>query len=170
MTTVSLTLSQVFEFALKAYHAGKFAEAEQLCLKILSADPASAPTLNLLAVINSALGRNDAALSNADRALSLRPDFVEALVNRAIALRPDHADALVNRGNALDRLRRHEDALASCSRATTKKQLRSLSMLRKNPGPVRVRRGRWWRIRSPGIIRPPHIFFAFPTRRAPGWR
>jgi tetratricopeptide (TPR) repeat protein len=136
MTTVSLTLSQVFEFALKAYQAGKFAEAEQLCLKILSADPDSAPTLNLLAVINSAFGRNDAALSNADRALSLRPDFVEALVNRgialyglkrfgdalgdydrAIALRPDHADALVNRGNALDRLRRHEDALASYDRA-----------------------------------------------------
>jgi tetratricopeptide (TPR) repeat protein len=132
MTTVSLTLSQVFEFALKAYQAGKLAEAEQLCLKILTADPGSAPTLNFLAVINSALGRNDTALSNADRALTLRPDFFEALVNRgialyelkrfgdaladydrAIALRPDNADALVNRGNALGKLRRHKDALAS---------------------------------------------------------
>ena len=146
MTTVSLTLSQVFEFALKAYQAGKLAEAEQLCLKILSADPDSAPTLNLLAVINSAFGRNDTALSNTDRALSLRPDFVEALVNRgialyelkrfgdaladydrAIALRPDNADALVNRGNALGKLRRHEDALASydarssCIRLTSKR-------------------------------------------------
>jgi tetratricopeptide (TPR) repeat protein len=136
MTTVSLTLSQVFEFALKAYQAGKLTEAEQLCLKILSADPDSAPTLNLLAVINSALGRNEAALSNTDRALTLWPDFFEALVNRgialyelkrfgealadydrAIALRPDHADALVNRGNALGKLRRHEDALASYDRA-----------------------------------------------------
>jgi tetratricopeptide (TPR) repeat protein len=136
MTTVSLTLSQVFEFALKAYQAGKLSEAEQLCLKLLSADPDSAPTLNLLAVINSALGRNDAALSNTDRALSLWPDFFEALVNRgialyelkrfgdaladydrAIALRPDNADALVNRGNALGKLRRHEDALASYDRA-----------------------------------------------------
>ena len=136
MTTVSLTLSQVFEFAVKAYQAGKLTEAEQLCLKILTADPDSAPTLNLLAVINSAFGRNDMALSNIDRALSLRPDFVEALINRgialyqlkrfadaladydrAIALRPDHADALVNRGNALGRLQRHEDALASYHRA-----------------------------------------------------
>jgi tetratricopeptide (TPR) repeat protein len=132
MTTVSLTLSQVFEFALKAYRAGKLTEAEQLCLKILSADPDSAPTLNLLAVINSALGRNNAALSNTDRALSLWPDFVEALVNRgialyelkrfgdaladydrAIALRPGNADALVNRGNTLGKLRRHGEALAS---------------------------------------------------------
>jgi tetratricopeptide (TPR) repeat protein len=132
MTTVSLTLSQVFEFAVKAYQAGKLTEAEQLCLKILSADPDSAPTLNLLAVINSALGRNDAALSNTDRALSLWPDFVEALINRgialyelkrfddaladydrAIALRPDSADTLVNRGNALGKLQRHVEALAS---------------------------------------------------------
>jgi tetratricopeptide (TPR) repeat protein len=136
MTTVSLTLSQVFEFALKAYQAGKLGEAEQLCLKLLSADPDSAPTLNLLAVINTALGRNAAALSNTDRALSLWPEFFEALVNRgialyelkrfgealadydrAIALRPDNADALVNRGNALGKLRRHEDALASYDRA-----------------------------------------------------
>ena len=136
MTTVSLTLSQVFEFAVKAYQARKLTEAEQLCLKILSADPDSAPTLNLLAVINSASGRNDAALSNLDRALSLRSDFVEALINRgialyqlkrfgdaladydrAIALRPDHADAFVNRGNALGKLQRHEDALASYDRA-----------------------------------------------------
>jgi tetratricopeptide (TPR) repeat protein len=132
MTTVSLTLSQVFEFAVKAYQAGKLTEAEQLCRKILSAAPDSAPTLNLLAVINSALGRNDAALSNTDRALSLWPDFVEALVNRgialyelkrfgdaladydrAIALRPDSADTLVNRGNALGKLQRHLEALAS---------------------------------------------------------
>jgi tetratricopeptide (TPR) repeat protein len=136
MTTVSLTLSQVFEFAVKAYQAGKLAEAEQLCLKILSADPDSAPTLNLLAVINSASGRNDMALANIDRALALRPDFVEALVNRgialyglkrfgdalvdydrAIALRPGYADALVNRGNALGRLQRHEEALASYDNA-----------------------------------------------------
>jgi tetratricopeptide (TPR) repeat protein len=136
MTTVSLTLSQVFEFALKAYQAGKLTEAEQLCLKILSADPDSAPTLNLLAVTYNALGRNDAALSNTDRALSLWPDFVEALVNRgiafyelkrfgdaladydrAIALRPDSADTLVNRGNALGKLQRHVEAMASYDNA-----------------------------------------------------
>jgi tetratricopeptide (TPR) repeat protein len=138
MTTVSLTLSQVFEFALKAYQAGKLTEAEYLCFKILSADPDSAPTLNLLAVINGAFGRSDVALANTDRALSLWPDFVEALVNRgialyelkrfgaaladydrAVALRPDNADAFVNRGNALGKLQRHEDALASYDRALT---------------------------------------------------
>jgi tetratricopeptide (TPR) repeat protein len=132
MTTVSLTISQVFDIALKYYSAGKLAEAEQICLKILSADPESTATLNLLAVIHTARGDDEAALSCIDRALALCPDLVEALVNRgiahyglkrfsdaladydrAIALRPDNADALSNRGNALDRLGRHEEALAS---------------------------------------------------------
>jgi tetratricopeptide (TPR) repeat protein len=132
MTAVSLTISQVFDIALKCYSAGKLAEAEQICLKILSADPDSAITLNLLAVIHTALGNAAAALSCIDRALALHPDFVEALVNRgiahyalgrfgdaladydrAIALRPDNADALSNRGNALDKLGRREEALAS---------------------------------------------------------
>ena len=45
MTTVSLTISEVFDIALKSYYAGKLAEAEQLCLKILSADPDSAATI-----------------------------------------------------------------------------------------------------------------------------
>ena len=69
MTTVSLTISEAFDIALKTYYAGKLAEAEQICLRILSADPDSAATLNLLAVIHASLGRNDAALACYDRAL-----------------------------------------------------------------------------------------------------
>ena len=73
MTTVSLTVSEAFDVALKSYYAGKFAEAEQFCLRILSADPESSATLNLLAVVNMAIGKRDAALANYDRALALRP-------------------------------------------------------------------------------------------------
>jgi Tfp pilus assembly protein PilF len=87
MTTVSLTISEAFDIALKSYYAGEFAEAEQICLRILAADPGSAATLNLLAVIHASLGRNDAALSCYDRALSLRPDFVQALSNRGAILK-----------------------------------------------------------------------------------
>src|SRR5258708_39678554 len=86
MTTVSMSISEVFDIALKSYYAGKLPEAEQLCLKILSADPDSAATLNLLAVIHTSLGRNDAALACYDRALSQRPDFIQALSNRGAVL------------------------------------------------------------------------------------
>src|ERR1700756_1309664 len=102
MTTVSLTLSQALDVALKFYYAGKLAEAEQACLKILAADPDSAATLNLLAVIHTSLGRNDAALACYDRALSLRPDFIQALSNR---------------GAVLKQMKRYDEALASFDRA-----------------------------------------------------
>ena len=123
MTTVSLTISEVFDFALKAYYTGKLAEAEQMCLKILSADPDSAATLNFLAVIHMSLGRNEAALSCYDRALALRPDFIQAFNNRgavlkqmrrydealesydrALALQPDHVEVLNNRAGVLQEL------------------------------------------------------------------
>src|SRR5579863_9472777 len=102
MTTVALTLSQAFDIALKFYCAGKLAEAEQVCLRILSGDADSVATLNLLAVINTSLGNNDAALSNFDRALSRQPDFIQALNNR---------------GAVLKAMRRYHEALESYDRA-----------------------------------------------------
>ena len=84
---VSLSLLQAFDIALKAYSAGKLAEAEQICLKIISADPDSAAALNLLAVIHSSLGRNDLALASYDRALALQPDFIQALSHRGAVLK-----------------------------------------------------------------------------------
>src|SRR6185437_15298666 len=125
MTTVSLTVSEAFDIALKSYCAGKFAEAEQFCLQILSADPQSAATLNLLAVVNTATGKHDVALANYDRALALQPNFIQALNNRgavlkamaryaealesydrALALQPDHVDILNNRAGVLQDLGR----------------------------------------------------------------
>ena len=136
MTTVSLTISEVLDFALKAYFAGKFVEAEQMCLKILSADPESAAALNLLAVVHMSLGRNEAALSCYDRALALRPDFIQALSNRgavlkqmrrydeavesydrALRLQPDHVEVLNNRAGVLQGLGRHDEALSGYDRA-----------------------------------------------------
>ncbi len=128
--TVSLTLPQAFDVALKFYAAGQFAEAERVCLRILSADAGSAATLNLLAVIDASLGRPEGALANYDRALALQPDFIQALNNRgavlkamrrhdealesydrALALRPDHIEVLNNRAGVLQSLGRHREAL-----------------------------------------------------------
>jgi tetratricopeptide (TPR) repeat protein len=136
MTTVSLTLSEAFDVALKFYYQGRLAEAEQTCHRILSADPASAAALNLLAVVHTSLGRHDAALSCYDRALSLRPDFVQALSNRgavlkhlkrygealesldrALALQPDLVEVINNRAGVLQELGRYDEALAGYDRA-----------------------------------------------------
>ena len=82
------------------------------------------------------LKRFEEALASYDRALALRPDYVEALANRgvtlhelkrfeealasydrALAVRPDYAEAFVNRGVTLHELKRFEEALASYDRA-----------------------------------------------------
>lgn len=76
------------------------------------------------------------AVTHYDRALALRPDWVEALTNRgaalralkrfdeavasydrALALRPTFVLALVNRGNVLRQLGRHHQSLASYEQA-----------------------------------------------------
>jgi len=138
MKTVSLTVAQVFEIALKQYSDGKLGQAEKTCQKILSADPASAVTLNLLAVIHMARGRKTLALANYDRAVRLRPDFAEAWSNRgtllqslerraealesfdrALALQPDHVGLLNNRAALLQEEGRYQDALADYDRALT---------------------------------------------------
>lgn len=135
MKTVSLTVSQVFEMALKSYSEGKFGQAEKTCLKLLSADPSSAVALNLLAVIYMARGRHQLALVNYDKALALRPDFTEGWSNRgallksmgraddaldsfdrALALQADHVSVRTNRAALLQELGRHQEALADYDR------------------------------------------------------
>src|ERR1700693_4606216 len=102
MASVTLTLSQALSHAFSAYNAGKFVEAEQLCLQIINAKPDLFDALHLLAVVQSSLGRKDVALASYDRALTVRPD---------------HAEALSNRGITLKGLKRYEDALASYNHA-----------------------------------------------------
>ena len=82
------------------------------------------------------LKRFEEALASCDRALTLRPDYAEALLNRGailhelkrfdealasydrvLMLRPDYADAFRNRGWTLNELKRFEEALASYDRA-----------------------------------------------------
>ena len=82
------------------------------------------------------LKRFEEALASCDRALTLRPDYAEALLNRgatlhelkrfeealesydrALMLRPDYAEALSNRGWTLHELKRFDEALASYDRA-----------------------------------------------------
>jgi tetratricopeptide (TPR) repeat protein len=136
MGAVSLTLSQALDIALKAYSAGRLAEAEQICLRIIAADPESAAAFNLLAVTYASLGRSEMALSSYDRALALRPDFIQAWNNRgavlkqlnrlsealesydrALELQPDTVEVLNNRAGVLHEMRRHDEALAGYDRA-----------------------------------------------------
>ncbi len=122
--------------AISAFNSGRLIEAEELCERLVAAKHNDLDALHLLAVVQSRLGKRDKALVSYDRALKVRPDYVEALFNRgvtlhelerfeealasydsALKLRPDFAEALSNRGNALKELKRFDEALASYDRA-----------------------------------------------------
>jgi protein O-GlcNAc transferase len=135
MATVTLRPPEALRQAITAHSAGKLSEAERLCQALLSAEPDFFDGLQLLAHIQTRLGRANKALATYNRALAVRPDavlfnnrgailqglkrFDEALASceQAIALKPDYADALYNRGVLLQELQRFEDALASYEKA-----------------------------------------------------
>jgi tetratricopeptide (TPR) repeat protein len=130
------SLPQALQRAYGAYDNGELLEAERFCTTILTIDGKFLDALDLLALTQSKLGKNNAALDNYDRLLAIRPDYPEALSNRgnalqalgrfdealdsydrALALRPEFADALNNRGNALQALGRFDEALRSYEQA-----------------------------------------------------
>ncbi|MGO9631391.1 MAG: tetratricopeptide repeat protein [Xanthobacteraceae bacterium] len=122
--------------AVSAYSSGKLVEAEQLCEQIVTAQQDFFDALHLLALVQSLLGKKEAALASYDRALKVRPDCGEALSNRGVTLhelkrfeealasydralkvQPDYAEALSNRGLTLHKLKRFPEALACYDRA-----------------------------------------------------
>lgn len=113
-----------------AQRQGRVADALALVDAALDADAAAADVLMLRASVCSAAQRHNEAADAAGRAVALRPDLPEPLVQRgvawhnlghfaealsdyerALALRPDFAPALVNRAAAQKDLERYDEAL-----------------------------------------------------------
>lgn len=129
------TVSEATDLALQHFRAGRVDLAEQVCSRVLEADPRPA-TLNLLAVTCHQVGRYSLALRYIGQALRLDPDFAEAHNNRgivllaqgdldeavaslrrALSLKPDVATTHNNLGNAFRGLRRLDDAVISLLQA-----------------------------------------------------
>src|SRR6185437_10117333 len=125
-----------FNQAVSAYKAGKFADAEQLCQRIISADRNHFDAVHVLAVAQAALGKRELALASYDRALALRPNHADVIsqrgsvllalnhhdealesYDRALVTRPAFPEAFSNRGIALEKIGRLDEAIASHDRA-----------------------------------------------------
>src|SRR5271169_2888652 len=96
------SLPEALEKAFGAYDNGDFSEAERLCTGILAVNGKFLDALHLLALTQSELDKNNAALDNYNRVLAISPKFAEALNNR---------------GNTLQKLGRFDEALESYERA-----------------------------------------------------
>src|SRR5215467_8580931 len=95
-------LQSIFDQALAFHRAGLLAEAEQLYRRVLDHQPGSFDCQHLLGVISYQRGDCLAAVRQIDAALK---------INSRIA------DAHLNRGNALKKLKRFDEALASYDKA-----------------------------------------------------
>jgi tetratricopeptide (TPR) repeat protein len=95
-------LQSIFDQALAFHRAGLLAEAEQLYRRVLDLQPGSFDCQHLLGVISYQRGDCLAAVRQIDAALK---------INSRVA------DAHLNRGNALKKLKRFDEALASYDKA-----------------------------------------------------
>jgi protein O-GlcNAc transferase len=118
------------------YDAGRPAEAEAACRRVLAAAPGHLDALNLLAVAQQARGRLDDAVATYRGLIGLAPDYAEAYANLGLALRqqgradeaiavyrqaiarkPDHAETHCSLGNALLGQGQRDDAVAAYRQA-----------------------------------------------------
>src|SRR5947209_4252318 len=122
--------------AIEHHRAGRLAEAEKLYREMLGQTPTLPHPWYLLGMLANQVGQPTLAVELLDHALSLKPDFVDAIAERgtalvklgrateaiehyqrAIGLKPDYAEAHLNLGNALLLERRAEEAVDHFLRA-----------------------------------------------------
>jgi protein O-GlcNAc transferase len=124
------------EQAVALQRSGRLAEAENLYLQVLAADPRDFTARHLLGVTRAQSGRMDEALADIALALQIKPDDPEGVLNhanvlkmldrlgealagfeRALILKPGWPQAENNRGTVLQALGRYREALAAYDRA-----------------------------------------------------
>lgn len=127
-----VSLEQALELSVQHYNAGRFAEAEDVCRRILQAMPDQPMALQLLGVVAYQTGRKDEAVALIGKAVEVAPDYAEAHANlgnvlldqdradeaaesyrRALTLEPDNAAIHRNLGRALREQGKSEEAVES---------------------------------------------------------
>jgi tetratricopeptide (TPR) repeat protein len=122
--------------ALEHFEAGRFAQVEPLCLKILAVDVRHADALYVLGMAALKTGRQELAARMIRRAIAVngkqpfyhanlgsallaqgKADEAIASLETALQLKPDHAEAAFNLGNIFATRKKHDEAAACFKRA-----------------------------------------------------
>ncbi len=86
MTEANLLITQLLETAAEHQQAGRFAEAETLCRRILSRQADHPSALHMLGVIAVQIGSPEVGLELIERAAKIRPNIPGLYTNLAVAL------------------------------------------------------------------------------------
>jgi tetratricopeptide (TPR) repeat protein len=130
------TIQRLLDAAKDHYEAGQLAEAEQLYLQVLVAEPQHADSRHFLGIIAYRAGRHAEAVEWISRAIQIKRDdpsyhnnlgnafFAQgkledaaACYRRALILRPEFAEAYVNLGNALKAQGKTDEAVRNFEHA-----------------------------------------------------
>jgi Flp pilus assembly protein TadD len=112
--------TELLNLGIEHHRAGRLGEAEQIYRQILTAEPTRPQPWYLLGLVANQVGKFEVAIELLDHALSLAPDYADAICERgtalaklgqrgeaieqyrrAISLKPSYAEAHYNLGNAL---------------------------------------------------------------------
>ncbi len=123
-------LEAAIEDALQHHSAGRLSKAEAIYQQILQTDPEHPDALHLLGVIANQVGRNDIAVDLITKAITIKPNLVEAHNNlgnalkilgrleeaaachrKALSLKPDYVEARYNLANACQALGQLDEAI-----------------------------------------------------------
>src|SRR5207247_2092101 len=80
------TISDAWAAALAHHQAGGFAEAEEICRRIVAAEPSFAGAWHLLALLARRAGNRAMAIACLRHVIQLMPEFAEAHNNLGAAL------------------------------------------------------------------------------------
>jgi tetratricopeptide (TPR) repeat protein len=131
-----LSAGQALMLAEQRRRAGYLGEADELCRRVLAADPINGDAEHLLGIIAHQSGKLADAIEHVGRATTLEPDVALYHANlgemcrlvgraeeavrhgrRAVALKPDYPEALSNLGIALYERLQYDEALSCHDRA-----------------------------------------------------
>lgn len=139
MNTAELLHKQI-KVIITLYNNGQIQEALYSAENLIKDYPKEPILFNINGVCYKAIGRLDAAVKNFERALNIKPDYIEVCFNlgvtqrelgqlnaavksyeKALNLKPDYTEAHFNLGNAFKELGQLEDAVKSYEKALSLK-------------------------------------------------
>ena len=136
MASKTVSIPQALQLAVDHHRAGRLQQSENICKRILNAEPDNADAIHLLAVIACTNRKYADGIRLLRKSIEIKPDNAETHKNlgialndignpdealnsyqKAVSINPDYAEAHNNLGNVLKELGKTNEAISSYQKA-----------------------------------------------------